>query len=62
MPSEIINYQDREIMLVGTAHVSKDSVDEVKETISTFKPDIVAVELCKGRYDVMKNPTAWQGE
>lgn len=60
MPSEIINYKDREIMLVGTAHVSKDSVDEVKETISTFKPDIVAVELCKGRYDVMKNPTAWQ--
>ncbi len=60
MPSEIINYKDREIMLVGTAHVSKGSVDEVKEAISTFKPDIVAVELCKGRYDVMKNPAAWQ--
>jgi pheromone shutdown-related protein TraB len=47
-------------MLVGTAHVSKDSVDEVRQAIADFRPDVVAVELCKGRYDVMKNPTAWQ--
>jgi len=60
MPSEIININNREIMLVGTAHVSQGSVDEVKAAIESFKPDTVAVELCKGRYDVMKNPAAWQ--
>ena len=41
------------IVLVGTAHISKDSVEEVKEVIEEFKPDIVAVELCQRRYDAI---------
>ena len=32
------------IILVGTAHISKDSVEEVKKVIKKYKPDIVAVE------------------
>ena len=35
----------RTITLVGTAHVSKESVEEVKQTINELKPDCVAVEL-----------------
>ena len=35
----------RKITLVGTAHVSKESVEEVKETIKAINPDCVAVEL-----------------
>ena len=42
------------IILVGTAHVSDKSVTEVNEVIEREKPDIVAVELCKGRYDSLK--------
>ena len=45
------------ISLVGTAHVSEKSIREVKETIHNQQPDVVAVELCKGRYDALKGKT-----
>jgi pheromone shutdown-related protein TraB len=48
------------IILVGTAHISKDSVKEVKETIEKYKPDIVAVELCKRRYDAITKKDKWE--
>ena len=41
---------EREIVLVGTAHVSRDSVDEVRKVITEEKPDRVCVELDEGRY------------
>ncbi|MEZ5334227.1 MAG: TraB/GumN family protein [Methanolobus sp.] len=43
-----------EIILVGTAHVSEKSVREVNATIEREKPDIVAVELCRSRYEAIK--------
>ncbi|SES97838.1 pheromone shutdown-related protein TraB [Methanococcoides vulcani] len=46
--------QPSQIIIVGTAHVSEKSVNEVKSTIEREKPDIVAVELCKSRYDSLK--------
>ena len=39
-----------EIRLVGTAHVSQKSVEEVRSVIEEFQPDIVGVELDQGRY------------
>lgn len=42
--------QNRNIMLVGTAHVSEKSVKEVEESIERFKPDVVAIELDERRY------------
>jgi len=39
-----------EVTVVGTAHVSHDSVAEVEETIEAERPDVVAVELDEGRY------------
>jgi len=39
-----------EIVIVGTAHVSEKSVQEVTQAIEDLHPDIVAVELCQGRY------------
>jgi len=42
------------VRLVGTAHVSADSVDEVERVIETERPDVVAVELDDGRYRQMK--------
>jgi pheromone shutdown-related protein TraB len=42
------------VRLVGTAHISKDSVTEVEETIERERPDVVAVELDEGRYRQMK--------
>ena len=49
-----------DIVLVGTAHISKDSVDEVKQVIEEYKPDIVAVELCKRRYDALTRKDQWE--
>lgn len=39
-----------EVKIVGTSHISKDSVTEIKKTIEEFKPDIVCVELDVNRY------------
>jgi pheromone shutdown-related protein TraB len=39
--------------IVGTAHVSSKSVDEVREIILRLKPEVVCVELCQGRYDAL---------
>jgi len=38
------------VKVIGTAHISKESVEEVKKTILELKPEIVAVELCEARY------------
>ena len=45
----------KELYLIGTAHVSGDSVKFVEECINEFEPDTVAVELDKNRMDVLKN-------
>jgi len=47
-----------EIILIGTAHVSNKSVEEVKETIARERPDIVAIELCPGRFAALKGETS----
>lgn len=46
---------DKEYILIGTAHISEASLVEVKETIDAEQPDAVAVELCQGRYDNIFN-------
>ena len=40
--------------IIGTAHVSQDSVDEVKDAIYEHQPDVVAIELDRGRYTRLK--------
>ena len=39
------------LRLLGTAHISRKSVEAVKHQIAEFEPDVVAVELCKSRYE-----------
>jgi pheromone shutdown-related protein TraB len=48
------------IILIGTAHISKESVKEVKDAIEKYKPDIVAVELCQRRYDAITKKDQWE--
>ncbi|WP_284010090.1 TraB/GumN family protein [Haloarcula pelagica] len=45
------------VRVVGTAHVSEHSVEEVRERITEDRPDIVAVELDEGRYRQMQGET-----
>ena len=51
-PTVDVNHRLR---LLGTAHIATASVEAVKEQIASFEPDIVAVELCQGRYDTLVN-------
>jgi len=55
-----LQYQDKEIILVATAHVSEASVTLVRETIDQERPNSVCVELDEGRYQAIKNPKAWE--
>ncbi len=57
---KILELNGRKITLIGTAHVSAESVNEVKETILEQKPDCVAVELDQKRCDSIKNPEKYR--
>lgn len=52
--------QNREIILVGTAHVSRESIDEVQGIIRDEKPDMVCVELDAGRLASMTQQDSWE--
>ncbi len=41
------------IKIIGTAHISRESIKKVEDTIRREKPDIVAVELCESRYKAL---------
>ena len=49
----LVRAGDREIFLVGTAHVSQRSVDLVREVITRERPDVVCIELDAGRYEAL---------
>jgi len=46
--------------IVGTAHISKKSVEEVREVIEAVQPDSVCVELCETRYKSMVEEDQWK--
>lgn len=62
MSENIINikYQDKDITLVKTAHISKNSVEDVKRTVEEIKPDSICVELDADRYDSIINSDSWR--
>lgn len=53
-------HQGREIYLIGTAHVSQKSVEEVERVISEVRPDTVCVELDQPRHDALLDETRWR--
>lgn len=52
-------FEEKEVILVGTAHVSKESVQLVSDIIETEKPDTVCVELCDARYQSIRQKDKW---
>ena len=48
-----------DIILVGTAHISKNSVNLVKKTVEKEKPKNVALELCEPRLEVLTKKKKW---
>ncbi len=55
----IIKSGDKEIVLVGTAHVSKDSADLVRHVIENERPDRVCVELDEQRFKALTERQRW---
>ena len=51
---------DREVILVGTAHVSQESVDLVRRVIAEEQPDCVCVELDEKRYKALSGRKRWE--
>lgn len=50
---EVIEIDGREFILVGTAHISQESVDLVRQVIESEKPDCVCIELDEQRYEAL---------
>ena len=57
---KVVHRNGVNITLVGTAHVSKESVALVEEKILTGNFDCVAVELCPPRYENLVNQSWWK--
>ncbi len=56
----VLDLPGKTVYLVGTAHVSAKSVQDVRDTVAAVAPDTVAVELCEPRYRGMKGADGWK--
>jgi len=56
---ERIRVQGKEIILIGTAHISRQSIELVKKTIEEEKPEIVGIELCGTRLAQLRSGRKW---
>jgi len=50
----------KEITLIGTAHVSRESAELVTSVIEEQRPDTVCVELCESRHQAIRQKERWQ--
>ena len=57
--TKTVTLGERTVLLVGTAHVSEQSVREVREAIATQQPDRVCVELDAGRHATISQQRNW---
>lgn len=55
-----ITCNGKQIFLIGTAHVSKQSADLVEKTINDEQPDTVCVELCATRLASLRDADRWR--
>jgi len=60
MELERVRLSEKEVLLLGTAHISTKSVEEVKEAIEKEMPDVVGVELDFNRLRQLKLGNRWQ--
>lgn len=56
----LLSFEDKEVILLGTAHVSKESAELVASVIEKEKPDTVCIELCRSRYQSIRQKNTWQ--
>jgi pheromone shutdown-related protein TraB len=57
---QVIYLPERTVLLIGTAHISQESVDLVRKVIVQEKPDCVCLELDDNRYRALSQKERWQ--
>jgi pheromone shutdown-related protein TraB len=55
-----LTFKEKNFVLLGTAHVSKESARLAKAVIEEERPDTVCVELCQSRYQAIQQKDRWQ--
>lgn len=55
-----IHLDGKEIILIGTAHVSRNSAEQVREVIDLERPDAVCIELDEQRYQSIMEGNKWK--
>ncbi|MCS6985720.1 MAG: TraB/GumN family protein [Leptospiraceae bacterium] len=55
-----LTLEKAKIKILGTAHVSKQSVKDVEKILNSHRQAIVAVELCNSRFQAMMDKERWQ--
>src|SRR6056297_2137265 len=55
-----ITLDGREIILLGTAHVSREGAAQVRRIVEAEDPDAVAVELCASRHASLQQDNRWK--
>ena len=55
-----IYLNDKEYILIGTAHVSKQSAEQVKSLIESEKPNSVCIELDEQRFKTITEGNKWK--
>ncbi len=55
-PTEFVTLGNTKLTLLGTAHVSRASADQVRAYLGSGDYDAVAVELCPSRHNAIVNP------
>jgi len=56
----VVHLGEREVVVLGTAHVSRESVDLVRSAILELRPDAVCVELDPKRYEALARPERFE--
>ncbi len=57
---ERVQLDGKEVVLVGTAHVSEESATQATEVIDQENPDVVCVELDEKRYESLTEEEQWK--
>ncbi len=56
----VLTYQDKTILLVGTAHISQQSADLVEQVITNEQPETVCIELDEKRFAALSKQQRWE--
>ena len=55
-----LKFGDREFFLLGTAHISKESCEQVSNVVKEYNPECVAIELDEQRYKALNDAENWK--